>query len=115
MASTTRRTTIPASAKTTAAVPLLRGLPRWRLQVLLLSCVLISTIIGIRLVDLQVVRSQDLARKARLEIETPTLLAPRRGQITDASGTVLAMDVERQSLFAVPPQVPAERQPRLRC
>ncbi len=109
MASTTRRTTIPASAKTTAAVPLLRGLPRWRLQVLLLSCVLISTIIGIRLVDLQVVRSQDLARKARLEIEAPTLLAPRRGQITDASGTVLAMDVERQSLFAVPSQVPAER------
>ncbi len=109
MTSTTRRTTIPASATTTTAVPPLRGLPRWRLQVLLLSCVLITTIIGVRLIDLQVVRSQDLARKARLEIESPTLLAPRRGQITDASGTVLAMDVERQSLFAVPPQVPAER------
>jgi len=79
------------------------------LQVLLASCFLITIIIAVRLVDLQVVRSNDLARKARLEIETPTLLAPRRGQISDASGTVLAMDVERQSLFAVPPQVPAAR------
>jgi cell division protein FtsI (penicillin-binding protein 3) len=98
----------PTTAATTP-VPAGKPLPRWRLQVLLASCFLITIIIAVRLVDLQVVRSNDLARKARLEIETPTLLAPRRGQISDASGTVLAMDVERQSLFAVPPQVPAAR------
>lgn len=110
MAATTRRSslTTPTTAATTP-VPAGKPLPRWRLQVLLASCFLITIIIAVRLVDLQVVRSNDLARKARLEIETPTLLAPRRGQISDASGTVLAMDVERQSLFAVPPQVPAAR------
>lgn len=110
MAATTRRSSVttPTTAATTP-VPAGKPLPRWRLQVLLASCFLITIIIAVRLVDLQVVRSNDLARKARLEIETPTLLAPRRGQISDASGTVLAMDVERQSLFAVPPQVPAAR------
>lgn len=110
MAATTRRSSVtaPTTAATTP-VPAGKPLPRWRLQVLLASCFLITIIIAVRLVDLQVVRSNDLARKARLEIETPTLLAPRRGQISDASGAVLAMDVERQSLFAVPPQVPAAR------
>ncbi|WP_322822720.1 penicillin-binding protein 2 [Chloroflexus sp.] len=110
MAATTRRSSVttPTTASTTP-VPAGKPLPRWRLQVLLIGCLLITTIIIVRLVDLQVVRSNDLVRKARLEIETPTLLAPRRGQISDASGTVLAMDVERQSLFAVPPQVPAAR------
>lgn len=110
MAATTRRSSVttPTTAATTP-VPAGKPLSRWRLQVLLIGCFLITTIITVRLVDLQVVRSNDLARKARLEIETPTLLAPRRGQISDASGTVLAMDVERQSLFAVPPQVPAAR------
>lgn len=110
MAATPRRSSVtaPTTAATTP-VPAGKPLPRWRLQVLLASCFLITIIIAVRLVDLQVVRSNDLARKARLEIETPTLLAPRRGQISDASGAVLAMDVERQSLFAVPPQVPAAR------
>lgn len=110
MAATTRRSSVPTpTTAATTPVPAGKPLPRWRLQVLLASCFLITIIIAVRLVDLQVVRSDDLARKARLEIETPTLLAPRRGQISDASGTVLAMDVERQSLFAVPPQVPAAR------
>ncbi|MCS6889247.1 penicillin-binding protein 2 [Chloroflexus sp.] len=107
MATTTRRTTSNASAA--AATPLVGRLARWRLQALLIGCVAMTVIIAVRLVDLQVLRSQELASKARLEIETPMLLAPRRGQITDANGTVLAMDVERQSLFAIPPQVPAER------
>ncbi len=83
---------------------------RWRAQTLLLVCLVITAVIAVRLIDIQLVRGADLARKARLEIEAPVLLAPRRGQILDASGTVLAMDVERQSLFAVPPQVPAQRQ-----
>lgn len=107
MAATTRRTHSTASA--TAATPPVGRLARWRLQALLISCVVITLVVTVRLVDLQVVRSQELASKARLEIETPVLLAPRRGQITDANGTVLAMDVERQSLFAIPPQVPADR------
>lgn len=107
MAATTRRT--HSTTSTTAVTPPVGRLARWRLQALLIGCVVITLIVTVRLVDLQVVRSQELASKARLEIETPVLLAPRRGQITDAKGTVLAMDVERQSLFAIPPQVPADR------
>lgn len=107
MAATTRRTHSTTSA--TAATPPVGRLARWRLQALLIGCVVITLVVTVRLVDLQVVRSQELASKARLEIETPVLLAPRRGQIIDANGTVLAMDVERQSLFAIPPQVPADR------
>lgn len=107
MAATTRRT--HSTTSTTAVTPPVGRLARWRLQALLIGCVVITLIVTVRLVDLQVVRSQELANKARLEIETPVLLAPRRGQITDAKGTVLAMDVERQSLFAIPPQVPADR------
>lgn len=107
MAATTRRPTSTSSV--TAATPPVGRLARWRLQALLIGCVVITLVVAVRLVDLQVVRSQELANKARLEIETPVLLAPRRGHITDANGTVLAMDVERQSLFAIPPQVPADR------
>lgn len=107
MAATTRRTHSTTSA--TAATPPVGRLARWRLQALLIGCVVITLVVTVRLVDLQVVRSKELASKARLEIETPVLLAPRRGQIIDANGTVLAMDVERQSLFAIPPQVPADR------
>ncbi|GIV87952.1 MAG: peptidoglycan glycosyltransferase [Chloroflexus sp.] len=107
MAATTRRST--SSAPTTTVTPPVGRLASWRLHVLLLICFAIVVVIAVRLVDLQVVRSYELASKARLEVETPVLLAPRRGQITDAKGIVLAMDVERQSLFAVPPQVPAER------
>ncbi|MFN3372089.1 MAG: peptidoglycan D,D-transpeptidase FtsI family protein [Chloroflexus sp.] len=107
MAATTRRTHSTASA--TAVTPPVGRLARWRLQALLIGCVVIMLLVTVRLVDVQVVRSRELVSKARLEIETPVLLAPRRGQITDANGTVLAMDVERQSLFAIPPQVPADR------
>lgn len=107
MAATTRRST--SSAPTTTVTPPVSRLASWRLHVLLLICLAMVVVIAVRLVDLQVVRSYELASKARLEVETPTLLAPRRGQITDTKGIVLAMDVERQSLFAVPPQVPAER------
>lgn len=107
MAATTRRST--SSAPTTTVTLPVGRLASWRLHMLLLICLAMVVVIVVRLVDLQVVRSYELASKARLEVETPVLLAPRRGQITDAKGIVLAMDVERQSLFAVPPQVPAER------
>lgn len=74
---------------------------------------LVSVIIAIRLFDLQVRQHEALSQKARNEINDQIVLQPDRGIITDYQGNILAMDVERQSLFVNPQQIDPERAPRL--
>jgi len=58
-----------------------------------------------RLVDLQVVRREEFAKKARKQHERTVELPPRRGQITDAAGRSLAVTAQVDSVFAIPSEV----------
>src|SRR5215471_6860226 len=49
--------------------------------------------LGYRLVDLQVLRHEDLSARAQTETKKELLLQPRRGDILDAKGNPLATSV----------------------
>lgn len=59
----------------------------------------------VRLVDLQVVRQHEFARRAKKQQERVTELAPRRGTIEDADGKPLAVNARADSVFATPSDV----------
>ncbi|MEI6179272.1 MAG: penicillin-binding protein 2, partial [Chloroflexales bacterium] len=88
-------------------------LARWRINVVLLLCLLLIARVVLRLGELQVVRHEELRAKAFAEIDQQITLQPTRGQITDRLGNVLAMDVDRESLWVIPGQVNQERAPRV--
>lgn len=96
-------------ATTSTHVPVVR----WRIYVLLVVSLLIVVRIALRLIDLQVVQHGELSAMARGEISRQITLQPDRGMIMDRYGNVLAMDVERQSLWVNPSEVSLERAPRL--
>ena len=70
-------------------------------------------VVTIRLGNLQVIQSDKLSTMARSEIEQEITIAPRRGTIRDSAGNVLALDVDRESLYAVPRQINQQNAPRL--
>ena len=88
-------------------------LARWRINIVLLLCLLLIARVVLRLGELQVVRHEELRAKAFAEIDQQITLQPTRGQITDRLGNVLAMDVDRESLWVIPGQVNQERAPRV--
>ncbi|HMA28493.1 MAG TPA: penicillin-binding protein 2, partial [Thermoanaerobaculia bacterium] len=49
-------------------------------------------VLFVRLVDLQVLRRDEFQRRARKQQERTVELAPRRGVIRDAEGTLLAVN-----------------------
>jgi cell division protein FtsI (penicillin-binding protein 3) len=89
------------------------AIPRWRISALLVVCALVVARVAVRLGDLQIVQHEALARGAQAEIDQRITLQPRRGQITDSAGNVLAMDVDRESLWVVPQNVDPQRAPQL--
>jgi len=79
-----------------------RGVARWRVTVLCAVWIVSFVLLLARMVDLQVVRSGALARQAvRQQIES-VQLPGRRGLIVDRMGRPLAVNVEVDSVFAVP-------------
>lgn len=88
-------------------------LARWRIHVLLLLCLIMFVRVVLRLGELQVVRHAELRRLAEAEIAQQVTLMPTRGMITDRLGNILAMDVDRESLWVIPSQVDREKAPRL--
>lgn len=101
-----------ASTRTTTAPKQVR-LERWRISGLLLFGMFLLGMVFLRVVELQVVRHAELSQKAERLIELQLPIAPTRGAITDRMGNVLAMDVDRKSLWVVPAEVKAERVPAL--
>lgn len=83
-------------------------LRRWRINVLLIVAALIVVQIIAQLVNYQVVQQQKLATMAAREIDRTVTLNPQRGTIRDRSGNVLALDVERESLYVVPRLIPPD-------
>jgi cell division protein FtsI/penicillin-binding protein 2 len=85
----------------------------WRIYTVLGVSVLIVMVIVVRLVDVQVVQHATLLRMARNEINREITIQPDRGMITDSRGNVLALDVERESVWVNPSQIQPDRAPRL--
>ncbi|GAC1536091.1 MAG: penicillin-binding protein 2 [Herpetosiphon sp.] len=84
------------------------GISRTRINVVLLVCVLLSLLTTRKLVTIQVIKQangHDLAARAEQELTKYVVLQPRRGTITDRNGIVLAMNVDRDSLYIDPTAV----------
>jgi cell division protein FtsI (penicillin-binding protein 3) len=88
-------------------------LERWRINAVLLLCLLLIARVVVRLADLQVAQHDTLAAQARAEIDQQVPIQAQRGLITDRLGNVLAMDVDRESLWVVPAQIDQDKAPRL--
>src|SRR5579862_9615421 len=58
--------------------------------------------LGYRLIDLQVLRHEELSAKAQQNTQREFLLEPRRGDILDARGNVLATSVFMKRVYADP-------------
>lgn len=62
--------------------------------------------IGIRLVQLQVVRYGEFTQRALRQQQRTVEVSPRRGVIYDRNGQELAMTINVDSVFAVPAEIP---------
>src|SRR5690242_4941049 len=89
------------------------AISRWRINAVLLLAVLAIGGVSMRLGNLQIVQHDSLSNLARSEINQQIKIAPRRGTIRDSAGNVLALDVDRESVFVVPQQIDQQQAPRL--
>jgi cell division protein FtsI/penicillin-binding protein 2 len=78
---------------------------RARALLLLLVAAVVATGIGMRLAWWQIVERDPLATLAANQLAQHEQIPAERGEITDASGVLLATSVELQSVFATPPSV----------
>ncbi len=76
-----------------------------RLMLLALSISLWALVIGIRLVQLQVLTRDFFVTQGTRQSERTIKLDPRRGPILDRAGRALAVSVDADSLYAVPENV----------
>ena len=83
------------------------------MNAVLLVAVLVLGGVGLRLGNLQIVQHDSLSKQARGEINQQIQIPPRRGTIRDRAGNVLALDVDRESVFVVPQQINQQNAPRL--
>lgn len=86
---------------------------RWRINAVLLFAALLTGAIGLRLGNLQIVQHASLSKLARSEIDKQKTLLPRRGVIRDRMGNVLALDVDRESLYTVPGLIREQDAPKM--
>jgi cell division protein FtsI/penicillin-binding protein 2 len=78
---------------------------RRRIVVAGLFCVAWAVAIEVRLVYLQVVEYDFLIKQAKNQQEDTVALEPKRGDILDRDGGLLAYDVDADSIYAVPGKV----------
>jgi cell division protein FtsI/penicillin-binding protein 2 len=78
---------------------------RARALFLLLVAAIVATGIGTRLAWWQIVERDPLVSRALDQLAQNQEIPAERGEITDASGVLLATSVELQSIFATPPSV----------
>ena len=81
---------------------------RRRLALTLFAVFAIVGIFVVRLVDLQVVRADDLMRAADQRTTRSDILYGTRGSIVDANGVILADSVDRFDITAAPVNVKPE-------
>jgi cell division protein FtsI (penicillin-binding protein 3) len=78
---------------------------RLRLMLLALTISLWALVVGIRLVQLQVLGREFFEQQGTRQSERTLNLFPRRGPILDREGRPLAVSVDAESLYAVPQDV----------
>lgn len=88
-------------------------LAHWRVYVIFAVALLITARLGARLFEVQVLDPRDYAGKAEREIQQEIVVNPNRGMILDRMGNVLALDIERESLWVIPSLLPQERVPAI--
>src|SRR5215470_9182454 len=88
-------------------------LSRWRINAVLLVAMLAIGRIVFQLADVQLVQHEYLSGKARAEIDRRVTIQPRRGVIRDSKGNVLALDVDRESLYVNPNLFDPKNAPKL--
>jgi cell division protein FtsI (penicillin-binding protein 3) len=88
-----------------AGISLLKD-PRKRLYLLGALLFFWSGLIGLRLVQLQIIRYGDWLQRAQRQQQRTIPVSPRRGIIYDRNGHELAMSVSVDSVFAVPGEIP---------
>ena len=86
---------------------------RWRINAMLFVVAVVVVFIILQLGNLQVVQHEELSARAAQEIDYTRVIQPSRGVIRDRMGNVLALDVERESLFVIPGLIDPEEAPKL--
>lgn len=80
----------------------LRGSPALRLRVALIAITMVLSVFAVRLVQLQGLDEQELAKRAADTGTVKLTLPAKRGEITDRNGTPLAVSVEGMMIVADP-------------
>ncbi len=73
-----------------------------RFPALYLACLIMLLGISYRLVELQVVEAGQLGEKARIQRSISLEVPANRGDILDRNGEILAMSIEKDTIFATP-------------
>jgi cell division protein FtsI (penicillin-binding protein 3) len=85
----------------------------WRLGAALLIVLVALVRIAVQLADVQLLDRKGYAKRASAEINQVISLTASRGEIHDRNGNILALDVDRESLYVAPVQVAPEDAARL--
>src|SRR5207302_11121780 len=81
-------------------------LSRWRIAAVFVAWIAAFALLGARLVELQVIHAGALQRLASRQHLGTLRLPGRRGLILDRRGALLAVNVEADSVYAVPRIIP---------
>ncbi len=82
------------------------GIARWRLIAVLAAWITAFALLEVRLFDLQVLHAHTLQRLATRQHLGSLRLPGRRGMILDRTGARLGVNVEADSIYAVPRAIP---------
>ncbi|HEX5688692.1 MAG TPA: penicillin-binding protein 2, partial [Roseiflexaceae bacterium] len=88
-------------------------LSRWRINALLLVALFVIGRIILQLGNIQVLQHAELSERANSEIDRRVTIQPSRGVIRDRLGNVLALDVDRESLYVNPGLVDQRDVPKM--
>ncbi len=76
-----------------------------RLAIVIVGLISWFFIILLRLIDLQIIRSEEYVRKAKRQQFWKLELNPKRGNIYDRTGRALAISIDAKSLYIIPKEV----------
>jgi cell division protein FtsI (penicillin-binding protein 3) len=79
--------------------------PRFRLILIAVVVFAWAGLIASKLVTLQVIRAEELGERANRQYQQRIVLTPKRGTVFDRNGRILAINVDRQSIYAVGDEV----------
>ncbi|MFM7679744.1 MAG: peptidoglycan D,D-transpeptidase FtsI family protein, partial [Roseiflexaceae bacterium] len=85
----------------------------WRLGAAFIIAIVMLARITVQVADVQLLDRAGYVKRASQEIDQTITVAANRGAIRDRNGNLLAVDVERESLYVSPKEVPPSEAARL--